>query len=149
MNTLKEQELNYRLAELKSIVNAYNPKNEHFMTAVLSSFFIICLIVIFSVGLLFGLLLIGVGIVPLLMKSLDSKDGSPSEKALAEKAHYIMISCVKLYKRPDEEVENAYDNCMILSYSGDNISLYNEFISLFPQMASEKLKKLSSIKIGM
>ena len=54
-----------------------------------------------------------------------------------------MNKCVNLYKYPDDDTMR-----MILCYKMDgNLALYEEFISLFPSMASNKLKKLSTVKI--
>lgn len=152
MNTQKNEEIKECLTELTAIVNLYNPKEgykkEIFAAIAISSFIAICLTVIYAFGVLWGILLLGCGLVPLITYAVDgiesrSPDKSTiSDEQLAERACVLMSACVNRYKHLDSEIYFLDYNCY-----GSNLSLYQEFISLFPHMASNKLKKLASIKL--
>lgn len=141
MNDQKKQEIKECLAELSMIVDSYNPAKEYYLAATGFSLIAICLIVIKTVGLLLGIVLICAGGIPIIYKLMDSKC-SPSEAQLAERACILMSSCVNRYKYPEEKTYILIYNCY-----GNNLSLYNEFVSLFPNMESSKLRKLASIKL--
>ena len=141
MKKQENQELTECLAELSAIVDYYNPAKEYFFAAAVFSLMAICLIVIGAVGLFWGLILLGAGGIPIAYKLSDSKC-SPSEKELSKRACILMSSCINQYKYPEKEIYFLDYTCY-----GNNLSLYNEFISLFPDMASKKLKKLASIRI--
>ena len=152
MDKQKYQEINDNLAELSEIVNLYNPKEGIWFCVALLSFQAICIIVILwfadfwgTFGTLVGILLLGLFIVPIIyymFEECSPKKHSPSNVELAERACIIMSACVNRYKYPDEEIyflqHSIYES---------NLSLYKEFISIFPQMESKKLKKLSTIKL--
>lgn len=139
------QELEIRLKELSMVVDSYNPKTEWFMAAVIFSILAICYIVILEVGVFFGIILLALGSVPLLYMEMPANILPPNERVLSKRACALMSSCINLYKYPYDSTER-----MILCYQTDgNIELYQEFIQLFPHMASKKLKKLASVKIGL
>lgn len=144
MNAQVNQEINRCLAELSIVVDYYDPRKELYIGAMLLSLNAIGLIVILEVGILLGILLLVVGVLPILYKALTSKDDSPSTKELAERACLLMSHCINWHKYPDNEARR-----MILDYSfdGNNQPLYEEFISIFPHMASKKLKRLASIHL--
>ncbi len=145
MNTQKQQEIQEALAELAAIVNLYNPKEGLWFVIAMLSFQAVCLIVILSVGLIWGIILLGLVTVPVtyyVLKERSPQKSSPSNIELAERACVLMDSCINRYKYPDKEIYILHYNCF-----GNNLKLYAEFISLFPQMESKKLKKLSSIKL--
>lgn len=141
MNEQKDKEIKECLAELSVIVDSYNPTTEYSSAIVGGAIIAICLIVIISIGLLWGLILLLVGGVPIIYKLSDSKC-SPSDQQLAERACALMSSCVDRYKYPERDIYFLHYN-----HNGDNLALYNEFVSIFPQMDSKKLKKLASIKL--
>ena len=143
MNQQTNQEINESLAELQAIVDLYDPKKEYFIGAVVLSLLAIFNIVILAAGVLWGLILCGVGLLPILYKALTSTKHPPTEKELSERACILMSSCISRYKNPESLLH-------YLSYNeyGKNLSLYKEFVSIFPQMASKKLKKLASINLG-
>lgn len=145
MSTQKQQEIQEYLNELAAIVNLYNPKEGLWRAFALLSFQAICLIVILSIGLIWGLILLGLFFVPIscyLLRERSPKKSRPLNKELAERACIIMSSCINRYKYPEQEI-------YFLHYSEyeSNLPLYKEFISIFPQMESKKLKRLSSIKL--
>ena len=151
MKTQKSEEIQEYLVELSAIVDLYDPKEGYkksfLATVTMISFMFICLTVISEFGILWGILLLGCGLVPLILYAVDgiesrsSNKSTISDKKLAERACILMSSCIERYRYPEKEIYIISYN-----YKGSNLSLYQEFISLFPQMASNKLKKLSSIK---
>lgn len=141
MNEKTKQEIKEYLEELSKVVDSYNPLKEYYLAATGFSIISICLIVIHQVGLLFGLILICVSGFPIINRLSDSKS-SPSEKQLSERACIIMRACIERYKDPEREYYFIHYNIY-----ESNLPLYKEFISIFPQMESKKLKKLSSIKL--
>lgn len=144
MNTQKNQEIAQSLAELSAIVDSFHPEYDHFNGAVLLALNIIAVVIIIELGLLWGLLLLCVGILPILYKTLTAHDNSPSKKELAERACILMSHCINWHKYPEDDVRR-----MILDYEiySANLPLYREFVSIFPHMASKKLEKLASIII--
>lgn len=142
MKMQKSEEIKEYLAELSAIVDLYNPLKEYFniQGAVVAAIIIIGLTVISTVGILWGIMLCGLALVPFCY--VDLPVSHPTENELAKRACILMSSCIERYKYPEREIYFIDYN-----YNGNNLSLYREFISLFPQMASKKLKKLSSIKI--
>lgn len=148
MDTQIKQELDSRLAELSAVVDSYDPTKEYFMTAMVLSLNIIGVIVILEVGILLGVVLIAVGILPLIY-ALQFSKLPPNEKELAKKACALMSSCVNYYKYSGDD-PLSISRRMILECSSDgNLPLYQEFISIFPNMASKKLKKLAKVKYGV
>lgn len=151
MNEQRNKEINEYLAELSAIVDLYNPKEGLGVVVPLLSSQLICLIVIWEVGLFWGLVLLGLVIVPVGCYFAEGKShnkNSPSQKELAEGACILMSRCVNCYKYPGDDPLSAASR-MILSYSSyrGNLPLYQEFVALFPEMASKKLKKLAEIKL--
>lgn len=152
MNTQKNQEIQEYLAELSAIVNLYNPIEGLWACIALLSFQAICIIVILwfadfwgTFGTLVGILLLGLFVVPVIyymFEECSPKKHSPSNVELAERACIIMSACINRYKYPDREIYFSQ-----YSIYESNLPLYKEFISIFPQMASKKLKKLASIKL--
>lgn len=138
----RQQEIAEYLNELSAIVDQYNPRNEYLIGASILAFNAICVIVILEIGVFFGLLLIGVGFVPVALKLADAPPNQGvSETDLSERACCIMSSCI-------QRCENPYSEVYYIRYGQDgNIKLYQEFVALFPHMASKKLKKLSRVKI--
>lgn len=144
-------DLSQRLLELSALVDAYNPLTEHFFAAVIIAVIAICLIVIQAVGLLVGILLLGLvlaGFAAVMARRSESFKCFPSDKEYSERACQLMSSCINLHKYPGDDPLSV-SRRMILFYGRDgNLPLYEEFISIFPHMASKKLRKLSSIKLG-
>lgn len=137
----RQQEIAEDLTELSKIINQYNPRKGYLIGASMLALNAICIIIILEVGLLLGLLLLGVGIVPLANMAAQSFNPDVSDTDLSERACAIMSACVQRRRNPYSEV-------YYIRYEQDgNIKLYREFIELFPHMASKKLKKLSSVKI--
>jgi len=151
MSNYDKGNLSQHLSELSDLVNAYNPLHKYFFAAVMAAVIAIGLIVIQSVGLLPGIMLLGlvlVGVVPILVRGSESYKRHPSEKEFSERACQIMSSCINLYKHPGDDPLSV-SHRIILSYEKNgNLTLYKEFISIFPHMASGKLRKLSSVKLG-
>lgn len=148
MTTLNRQELDEYLAELSVIVNSYNPANRWFIGTVILAYIAIILIVISAVGILWGSLLIFLGCIPFIHWAYNSPRSKNTVFELSEKACILMSRCVNLYKYPGDD-SVTYARRQVLYYrSNGNLALYREFISLYPQMASKKLKKLASIKLG-
>lgn len=145
MNTQRNQEIEERLAELSMIVDSYHPENEYYTTAILLALNIICVVVIAAIGVFWGIVILGVGLLPIIYKALTSGKKSPSKKELAESACILMSACVSLYKNPESEVHILVYNSY---FGGNNLSLYEEFIAIYPQMASKKLKKLASLDLS-
>lgn len=143
INQQTNQKINESLAELQAIVDLYDPKKEYFIGAVALSLLAIFIIVILTVGVLWGLILCGIGLLPILYKALTSPTHVPTEKELSEKACILMSSCISCYKNPEMQI-----HCLSYDGNGKNASLYKEFVDLFPQMASKKLKKLASVNLG-
>ena len=145
MNQQTNQEINESLAELQAVVDLYHPERVYYDAAIMLAICIIIVIVICAIGWFFGLLILGIGFIPIVYKVLTSPNHSPTEKELSESACILMSSCISRYKNPESKIH-------ILSYNsyfgGNNLSLYKEFISIFPQMASKKLKKLASVNLG-
>lgn len=145
MNEQRNQDIDNCLAELQAVVDSYHPEYEYFNTFVLLSLCAIVAIVIFTIGLFLGFLLLSLGIIPILYKVLTSNDRQQTTKELSEKACILMSSCINYYKYP----ESTLHILQYTSYLGsNNLVLYKEFISIFPNMASKKLKKLSSVLRG-
>lgn len=152
MNEQKKQEIKECLAELSAIVDYYNPKEgykkEIFCTIAIISFMVICLTVISEVGVLWGIILLGCGLVPLInyavegINSRSSDKSTISDEKLAERACILMSSCIERYKHPERDYY-----FLMYKYDGNNVALYQEFVSLFPHMESKKLKKLASIQL--
>lgn len=158
MDTQAQQELQDRLAELKAIVNLYNPREGLWFGVSFLSFQAICAVVItdFSsswgiYGVLAGILLLALFIVPLAIYVTEyctQKKRSPSNKELAKQACALMSSCINLYRYPHDD-HFCVSMRMILDFNcnGSNLPLYKKFISIFPHMESKRLKKLSTIKL--
>ena len=147
MNSPNKELLQIHLNELFQIIDLYNPSTDYLFAIVALSLMAISLIVILTVGLLWGMILLGIGFLPLLYKALAANKSHPTEKELSEQACIIMNQCVNLCKYPEND-PISISNRMVLSYSQNgNLPLYQEFTALFPNMASNKLKKLASIKL--
>ena len=143
--------ISQRLLALSDLVDAYNPWLSHFFAAVILAVIAISVIVIHAVGLLVGVLLLGLvvaGYAFIETNGLLNFKRIPSDEEYSERACQLMNSCINLYKYPGDDPVSEMHR-MFLSYSRDgNLSLYKEFISIFPHMASKKLRKLASIKLG-
>lgn len=148
MNAQLTQKLEAQLEEISAIIDLYDPKSEYMMTAAIFSIIAICMILILEVGVVVGLLLLGAAVIPILYKIQPHIKNEPTEKELSRRACALMSSCVNIHKHPGDDPLSVSKR-MVLIYSHDgNLSLYQEFVSLFPHMASKKLKKLASVKIG-
>ena len=148
MDLLKKEELKEYLTELSHIVDYYNPKTEYFIAVVLLSLNALAMLAILEWGILLGLVVACVGILPTLYFALSSdKFPHSEEKALSERACILMEECIFICKHSDD-ASLFGTSVRILTYSSyGNIKLYHEFVSLFPHMASKKLKKLAKVKL--
>ena len=147
MTELNRRELDEYLAELSAVVNSYKPINNRINAAVIVAIIAICLIVIYEVGIVFGILLLALGSLPIIYMASNSSCSVKTEKELSERACILMNRCVNLYKYPGDDSVTYYHRT-ILSYRTDgNLALYREFITRCPYMASKKLQKLASIKL--
>lgn len=141
MNERNNQEITEMLKELQSIVDLYNPSKEYLLSVSALSLLIMAAVVISTVGKFWGVILIAAAVIPIILYVIDGfsiKERYPSNKELSERACNLMIACISRHKHPEREYH-------ILCFGGNNRALYKEFIGIFPQMASKKLKKLSSI----
>lgn len=146
MNAQLAQQLEVQLEEISAIVDSYDPKSEHIIGVAILSLNAIGIFLILKLGLLWGLLLLGVTILPILYIVIPNAKAQLSEKDLSRRACSLMSSCVNIRKYPGDD---QLSERMILVYNYDgNLPLYQEFISLFPHMASKKLEKLASVKFG-
>ena len=147
INPQINQELESRLTELSLVVDSYNPTREYLLGAMILSLNAISLIVIMEVGAVLGIILLGVGLLPLIYMVCSSNNNLPTERDLAERACALMSSCINLRKYPGDD-PCSISSRMILNYSSTkNLPLYQEFVTLFPHMASKKLKKLSKVNL--
>ena len=147
MRAKNAQEITEMLKELQSIVDLYNPTREYLLSVSGLSMLIIAAVVISTVGAFWGVILIAAAVIPTILYVIDGfsiKERYPSEKELSEKACQLMSGCISRYKHPEREYHELHYNSY---FGGNNLSLYKEFIGIFPQMASKKLKKLSSIHL--
>lgn len=140
MDTQTKQELEYYLSEISSIVDLYNPTKEYLYALCVLSFMAICLIVISTVGILFGVLLLTLGLFPIIYMSASTYNPSQDDKDLSYKVCILMSKCIHLYKYPGTTIK-------IICEKDGNIGLYRQFVLLFPHMASKKLKKLASVSL--
>lgn len=148
MTELNRRELDEYLAELSALVNSYNPAKKWYVLTVILAYIAIICIVINAAGILWGSLLIFLGCIPFIHFAYNSPRSTKTVFQLSEKACILMSRCVNLYKYPGDD-SVTYARRQVLYYrSNGNLALYREFISLYPHMASKKLKKLASIKLG-
>ena len=134
-------ELKENLAALKMLVDSYDTTSNYLGIASAIAFFIIGAIVVMAIGELFGIILIVIGFAPLLF---CKNSNNANEKELSEQACILMSTCINLHKT------SAPIHAKVLTYGlNGNLPLYEEFISLFPQMSSSKLRKLAAVKIGL
>lgn len=149
MNAQLNQKLESQLEEISAIVDSYDPKSEYIMGASIFAIIGICIFLILELGILWGLVLLGVAFLPILYKGIPDIKAQPSEKDLSRRVCSLMSSCVNIRKYPgDDPLSETHRMILVYSHDG-NLPLYQEFISLFPHMASKKLKKLASIKLGL
>ncbi len=144
MDTQTNQEIKESLAELQAIVDLYHPERAYYDAAITLAIFIISVIVMCAIGWFLGLLILGIGFLPIIYKAVISPNQPPTEKELSERACILMSGCISRYKNPESKIHILNYNSY---FGGNNLSLYKEFISIFPQMASKKLKKLASIDL--
>jgi hypothetical protein len=140
MNEQNNQEIIEMLKEICSIVDLYTPTKNYLLSISGLSMVIIAAVVICTVGVFWGIILIAATVIPIILYVIDGfsiESCYPSEEKLSERACDLMCACVKRCENPNAK---GY----ILVYGE---TLYEEFISFFPEMASKKLKRLSSIHL--
>ena len=127
------------LDDINTLLDAYKLYEKYLGYVGAVACFVIGAVLTVSIGEAWALLLIILSALPIYLGSRASA-GSPSEKDLAEAVCQLMSICVS--------EANGKQNALAYGLSG-NEGLYKNFISLYPYMASYKLKCLASIKIGL
>ena len=132
-----------RLAELRKIVASYNPTDYTLFIFYEIAVFIVGIIIIFAVSYILSLVLIAFMAMPI-FKYFSPAQEETQEKA--ERAGILMHQCLQIVAFPDSS--KTWDSIQYKDYGNNNLSLYNRFINKYPEMQSEKLKKLSKIKFS-
>ena len=132
-----------RLTELRKIVASYNPTDYTLFIFYEIAVFIVGIILIFAVSYILSLVLIGFMAMPI-FKFFDPAQKETQEKA--EQAAILMHQCLQIAAFPDSS--KSWDSIQYKGYGDNNLSLYNKFVNKYPEMQSEKLKKLSKIKFS-
>ena len=130
-----------RLTELRKIVASYNPTDYTLFIFYEIAVFIVGIIIIFAVSYILSLVLIAFMAMPI-FKYFSPAQEETQEKA--ERAGILMHQCLQIVAFPDRS--KSWDSIQYKDYGNNNLSLYNRFINKYPEMQSEKLKKLSKIK---
>ena len=145
-----QEELKERLDEISEVVNSYNTHESTAGAMAAVAFLIIGAILTCVVGEFWAMVLVILAALPIYFLA-QRPSVSPNEKQLSQTVCLDMEFCVKVAKLKGKEL-SLRDECMLhvssISYYG-NEKLYEQFIKYYPQMASAKLKKLASVKIGI
>jgi len=132
-----------RLTELRKIVASYNPTDYTLFIIYEIAVFIVGIILIFAVSYILSLVLIAFMAMPI-FKYFSPAQEETQEKA--EQAAILMHQCLQIVAFPDSS--KSWDSIQYKGYNNNNLSLYNRFVNEYPEMQSEKLKKLSKIKFS-
>ena len=130
------------LSELRKILASYNPTDFTLFFLYELALIVVVIIISATVGYLLSLVLIGFMAMPV-FKYFDPANSELKEKA--ERACELMSQCNFIYNYPGNS--RMWDR-VEYRYNESNIDLYNRFIANYPEMQSEKLKKLSKVKFS-
>ena len=126
------------LNEITDILREYKLMEKYLIAIGLIAFLIIITTLATVMGEFWATLLIVLVGIPIYTSSSNTTP-RPSDKQLSEAVCQRMSICIN----------EAEGGPKILTYGPNgNKALYKKFVSLYPSMASYKLRKLASIKIG-
>ena len=130
------------LCELNHILALYKPEYKILEIAGTLAVFAIGIIVVMTIGEFWGIILLVIAGAAICLDASRGKHG-PTDLDLSMEACRIMSFCVHI-RQGDDPLISRYSSC---AYGlNGNLSLYNKFISFYPNMACFKLKSLASKK---
>lgn len=127
------------LEDINTLLDAYKLYEKYFGYIGAVAFLIIGAILTVAVGEAWALLLILLAVLPIYF-AYRASVGAPSEKELSEAVCQRMSICVSEAERKSPALTYELNG---------NKKLYEDFVKHYPHMNSYKLRKLSSIKIGL
>ena len=139
-----------RIKAINAILDQYNLTDNYFGYISGIAFLIIGIILTVTIGEFWGVILLILAALPLILSAKKSSYTS-SEKELSQEVCCHMSFCVNVAKLKGKTIgirEQTEVQILHVNYNG-NGKLYKEFIQYYPYMASHKLEKLASVKIGL
>lgn len=146
-----EENVKERIKEISALLEQYDVIENTFGVIGAIAFLVIGAILTMVIGEFWAVLLIILAAIPIFLSAKNSSK-KPNEKELAEAVCCNMHFCVEVAKLKGKTIgimEQTRLQVAHINYTEGNLPLYEEFIKYYPHMASYKLKKLASVKIGL